>query len=284
MKPLITQRVQIRSSFAARVYEGLSEQKIAEIERIALNRCSFVTLDYQLLDFGRGRRLERFGEFVLDRPCPAVREDGKRRIRSCGILRMRVSRMGARPKDDGFFPRKELPERWTIACDQIRFELKCTPFGQVGLFPEQAENWEWIGAQSREVDHHRLAATQRGARIEGGEAINKRFKLLNLFAYTGGSTLAAAAGGLGSDAYRRGEECRRLGAAECGTVGLGRRAPSAGSPKTPWKFVQAGKSKRGSRYDALILDPALAMGNGPPWRGLATLQASADVAGSNVPN
>ena len=98
----------------------------------------------------------------------------------------------------------------------MTLELKRTDFGHVGLFPEQAENWDWIAEQVRRV--RRAAASA--------------MKVLNLFAYTGGSTLAAAAAGAAVthvDAARNIVAWARRNAE---LSGLGRR-PFAGSPKTP---------------------------------------------------
>ena len=106
----------------------------------------FTPDQYQLLDFGEGRRLERFGPVTLDRPCPAVEQVRARPIRRLG--RQADARFDGRRGDEGDWTcRRELPEPWTIAHGRLQFELKRTVFGHVGLFPEQAENWDWIGEQ-----------------------------------------------------------------------------------------------------------------------------------------
>jgi 23S rRNA (cytosine1962-C5)-methyltransferase len=196
--------------------------------------------DHQLLDFGAGRRLERFGEYVLDRPCPAVDNLPK-------------SDLAAWDKAEAFFAdagesegrwiiRRDLPDRWTIAHGPLRFEMKLTPFGQVGLFPEQAENWDWIGIRDK------------GSGVRGqGQGEGGRLKILNLFAYTGGSTLAAAAAGA---------EVFHVDAAKNIVAWARRNAELSGLANAPihWitedamKFVKR-ELKRGARYDALILDP-----------------------------
>jgi 23S rRNA (cytosine1962-C5)-methyltransferase len=203
-------------------------------------------MNYQLLDFGHGRRLERFGEFVLDRPCPAVERTNKAEPKLWDNAGACFDEGGEK---DGrwFFPRKELPERWEIGFDEIRFELKLTPQGQVGIFPEQAENWEWIVAQGG-----------RG-KAEGGEK-EAKIKVLNLFAYTGGSTLAAAAAGM---------EVAHVDAAKNVVEWARRNAEISGMADKPirwicedaWKFVKR-EIKRGNRYDAVILDPP-SYGHGP---------------------
>jgi hypothetical protein len=128
---------------ALKVYEGLTAEEINDIERIALDRSNFIRSDYQLLDFGRGRRLEKFGDFLIDRPCPAVERVAKAEPKIWDNAQA-CFEDGGEKAGRWFFPRKSLPELWTIEFGGIRFELKYTPQGQVGVFPEQAENWEWI--------------------------------------------------------------------------------------------------------------------------------------------
>ena len=102
----------------------------------------------------------------------------------------------------------DAPEKWSIRHERLVFELKPTPVGHLGLFPEQAENWDWIEEQIRKF------APRLNTLPKEEEAANY-FRVLNLFAYTGGSTLAAAASGAAVDASRRREKYRRLGEAKC---------------------------------------------------------------------
>jgi 23S rRNA (cytosine1962-C5)-methyltransferase len=196
---------------------------------------------YQLLDFGRGRRLERFGEFVLDRPCPTVERLAKAEPKIWDGADACFAE-GDEKEGRWFYPRKTLPEAWTIKVENIRFELKCTPQGQVGIFPEQAENWEWI------------------SRLPASQGTEETLKVLNLFAYTGGSTLAAAAAGM---------EVAHVDAAKNIVDWARRNAELSGLSDAPirwicedaWKFVKR-EIKRGNRYDAVILDPP-SYGHGP---------------------
>jgi 23S rRNA (cytosine1962-C5)-methyltransferase len=212
-------------------------------------------MNYQLLDFGRGRRLERFGEFILDRPCPAVERIAKAEPKLWDHANACFAEGGER-EGRWFFPRKEISERWDIRFDKICFELKLAPTGQVGIFPEQEENWEWI---------NRLTATRRGAREEIGEGNEReeneaKIKVLNLFAYTGGSTLAAAAAGMEVthvDAAKNVIEWARRNAELSGLAD----APIRWICEDAWKFVKR-EIKRGNRYDAVILDPP-SYGHGP---------------------
>ena len=220
----------------------------------------FTSDQYQLLDFGQGRRLERFGEYVLDRPCPAVEKSAKSDPASweqADAYFQNASEMEGR-----WICRRELPDRWTIEQGSLRFELKHTPFGQIGLFPEQAENWDWIGArvqgsglraQDSTVTDNSLAATGHHALHGRGASKGGRLKILNLFAYTGGSTLAAAAAGA---------EVLHVDAANNIVAWARRNADLSGlgNATIHWitedalKFVKR-ELKRNNRYDALILDP-----------------------------
>lgn len=202
---------------------------------------------YQLLDFGGGRRLERFGPLVLDRPCPAA--EGFERA-DPDVWATADARFEGRDQERGAWTCcRDLPERWSVAFGRLRFELKRTDFGHLGVFPEQAENWAWIAGNN-------LTPT-----------IDKQpLKVLNLFAYTGGSTLAAAAAGM---------EVAHVDAAKNVVAWARRNAELSGLADAPirWiaedamKFVKR-ELKRGNRYDALVLDPP-SYGHGPRgevWR------------------
>jgi 23S rRNA (cytosine1962-C5)-methyltransferase len=124
-------------------------------------------------------------------------------------------------------------EPWTVQHGTVTFELKPTPFGHVGLFPEQAENWDWIAEQVRRA--------------------RRPLKVLNLFAYTGGSTLAAAAAGaevVHVDAAKNVVEWARRNALHSHLA----EAPIRWIAEDARKFVQR-ELRRGNRYDAVILDP-----------------------------
>lgn len=200
---------------------------------------------YALLDFGQGRRLERVGGVVLDRPAPAV--DG-----------VAVADRGCWSQADARFVRRadgeqgewelvrELPERWTVSHGGIVLELKRTDFGHLGVFPEQARNWDWIARQ--------VSAAGRPLRV------------LNLFAYTGGSTLAAAAAGA---------EVTHVDAAKNVVAWARRNAELSGLADAPVRWIAEDAMKfvgrelrRGRRYDAVVLDPP-SYGHGPrgeAWR------------------
>ena len=183
---------------------------------------------YELLDSGDGRKLERFGRYVLARPCsqalwrPALDASAWQRADAS------FDREGG----NRWHGRTNLPKTWEIETAGIRFRLGGTDFGHLGIFPEQRAQWTWIRNQ---------AAARPG------------LTLLNLFAYSGGSTLAAALGGAEAchlDASRGMVEWARANAA---LNGLSDR-PIRWIVDDAHKFMRR-ELRRGRRYDAIVLDP-----------------------------
>ncbi len=204
---------------------------------------------YELLDFGAGRKLERFGAVVLDRPAAAAEGAAKSRPE---LWRGATARYERTQGEEGVWRSAgALPESWNVAFAEVAlsFCLQPSPFGHVGVFPEQRENWAWIS--------RRVSAKPRAARP---------LRVLNLFAYTGGSTLAAAAAGaevVHIDAARNIVDRARENAM---LSGLAER-PIRWITEDAVKFCRR-ELKRGNRYDAVILDPP-SYGHGPqgePWK------------------
>jgi 23S rRNA (cytosine1962-C5)-methyltransferase len=205
---------------------------------------------YTLLDFGAGRKLERWGGRVLDRPAPAVAES------PCGcpeVWTSAAARFVRRDANGGVWTsRQPLPTTWHVSHAAAVFELRPASSGALGVFPEQAENWDWIDAQVRRGSHH--------------------LRVLNLFAYTGGSTFAAASAGaevVHVDAARSAVSWARHNAA----LSQLERAPIRWVVEDARKFV-ARELRRGNAYDAVILDPPT-YGHGPrsePWEILSHLR------------
>lgn len=203
---------------------------------------------YELLDFGDGRKLERFGEFVLDRLCPAAESAVKSRPES---WRKATARYERKQGDEGkWTPASAIPGEWKAdflleqSGVKLTFQLQLSSFGHVGVFPEQRANWTWI---ARHVS--RTQAT-----------IGRPLKVLNLFAYTGGSTLAAAAAGaevVHIDAARNVVDRARENA-ELSSLG---EHPIRWITEDAAKFCRR-ELKRGNRYDGVILDPP-SYGHGP---------------------
>ena len=192
--------------------------------------------EYSLIDFGDGRKLERFKEYVIDRPSPAAEFKPIADPESWETASTKFIKQGEKGK---WKPASKLPKVWTIEHAATTFELKPTQFGHLGVFPEQAENWDWIRKQ-----------VQRTAEI----------RVLNLFAYTGGSTIAAAAAGA---------EVTHVDAAKNVVSWARRNAELSGLSDAPirWivedclKFVSR-EVRRKKTYHAIILDPP-SYGHGP---------------------
>ena len=191
--------------------------------------------DYELLDSGRFEKLERFGRYVLARPEPqavwdrSLSED-EWRARADAVFR-RDGRSGERGE---WTLRAGMPDRWFVEYGggmSLKFRMGLTSFKHVGLFPEQAENWEFIFREVR-----RLGA---GARV------------LNLFAYTGGASLAARAAGADVthvDSVKPVVSWARENMEASGMDGIRWIVEDA------LKFVRR-EARRGRRYDGIVLDP-----------------------------
>ena len=185
--------------------------------------------DYEVIDCSGGEKLERWGSYLLIRPDPQIIWNTPRTHRGwkkCSGHYHRSTKGGGQWE---FF---DLPQQWSIRYGDLTFNLKPFSFKHTGLFPEQAANWDWFGDLIR------------GA--------GRPIRVLNLFAYTGGATLAAAAAGAK------------------GMVGWAKEnAKSSGLENAPirWlvddcmKFVER-EIRRGSKYDAIIMDPP-SYGRGP---------------------
>ena len=205
--------------------------------------------EYRVLDTASGEKLERWGDYILVRPDPQVIWGGEKNTASWRRPNARYHRSS---KGGGAWEFFDLPEQWDIHYDlagagrRLTFALKPFSFKHTGLFPEQAANWEWF---SRII-----------AKAASDTKRSDPPRVLNLFAYTGGATLAAAAAGAAVthvDASR-------------GMVGWAREnAVKSGLSEAPvrWlvddcmKFVER-ELRRGSRYDGIIMDPP-SYGRGP---------------------
>jgi 23S rRNA (cytosine1962-C5)-methyltransferase len=193
---------------------------------------------YQLVDFGDGRKLERFGPYLLDRPCPAAEGICQTNPEIWKTASARFERGEA---ERGKWKKSsKLPANWSIPHESFAFDLKLTPFGHVGVFAEQAASWDWIERQAA-----RAASPLR---------------VLNLFAYTGGSTMAAAAAGCEVthvDAAKNVVAWARSNAANSGL----QDAPIRWIAEDAIRFVER-ELRRGNTYDAVIMDPP-SYGHGP---------------------
>jgi len=210
--------------------------------------------DYELLDSGNARKLERFGKRILDRPDPqALWEPLDPEAWARADLRFeRESDRGGRW--EGRLRSRREEHQWPLAFGEARFLIRPTPFKHVGLFPEQASNWVWTA--------ERLRALAAGEVRRGGA----RPRLLNLFGYTGaGSVLAAKAGAEVThvDASRTTLAWMRENLEQSGLAGDAVRIVL----EDALRFVRR-EVRRGSRYAGVLLDPPH-YGRGPKgetWR------------------
>jgi 23S rRNA (cytosine1962-C5)-methyltransferase len=188
---------------------------------------------YELLDSGQGRKLERFGSYVLARPAAqavwqqALPEE----------VWARADAAFSREKENAWVKKSDLPETWTIDIDGIKFKLSTTDFGHLGIFPEQRNCWKWI------------QSTVKMAKERSGIPP----KVLNLFAYSGGSTLAAAKGGA-SVCHLDASKGMVAWARENATLNNLEQAPIRWIVDDVTKFLLR-ERKREHFYDAIIFDP-----------------------------
>lgn len=193
--------------------------------------------DYEVIDTSKGEKLERWGDYLLVRPDPQVIWDTQKEHNG---WRTRNAHYHRSKKGGGEWEFFNLPEQWQIHYNNLTFQLKPFSFKHTGLFPEQAANWDWFSDLIQNA--------------------NRPVKVLNLFAYTGGATLAAAAAGA---------SVTHVDASK-GMVGWAKEnAVSSGlkDASIRWivddcrKFVER-EIRRGNHYDAIIMDPP-SYGRGP---------------------
>ena len=194
--------------------------------------------DYELLDCSGGERLERWGNVVLIRPDPQVIWNTPKEH----PLWHRADARYVRSKEGGghWECRRQLPEAWNINYKDLQFKISPTGFKHTGLFPEQAVNWDMM----------REKITGAGRSI----------KVLNLFAYTGGATLAAASAGASVCHVDAAKGMVRWARENAELSSLAER-PIRWIVDDCAKFVER-EIRRGNTYDAIIMDPP-SYGRGP---------------------
>ena len=178
--------------------------------------------DYEVIDCSKGEKLERWGKYILLRPDPQVIWDTEKTAPQWKKLNGHYHRSSKGGGEWEFF---HLPEQWSINYKELTFQLKPFSFKHTGLFPEQAANWDWFGEKIKNA--------------------GRPVKVLNLFAYTGGATLAAA----------------KAGASVTHVDASKESAPIRWIVDDCVKFVER-ELRRGNHYDAIIMDPP-SYGRGP---------------------
>ena len=194
-------------------------------------------VDYELLDCSSGERLERWGSYFLVRPDPQAIWLTPREHPGWKSPNARYKRSST---GGGRWSRSDVPEKWQIGYGDLRFNVSLMNFKHTGLFPEQAVNWDFITEKIR--------------------AAGREISILNLFAYTGGATLAAAAAG--ADVCHVDSARGMLSRAnENAVLSKLENKPIRWIVDDCAKFVER-EMRRERRYDALIMDPP-SFGRGP---------------------
>ncbi len=195
--------------------------------------------DYEILETSGGEKLERWGAYILRRPDPQVIWNTEKSARWDHVngFYHRSSKGG------GSWDFFDLPEEWQIRYRTLTFRLKPFRFKHTGLFPEQAVNWDWFSPLISE-------------RTASGRPV----RVLNLFAYTGGATLAAAKAGASVTHVDASKGMVGWAKENAQVSGLG-NAPIRYLVDDCGKFVER-EIRRGNHYDAIIMDPP-SYGRGP---------------------
>ena len=193
--------------------------------------------DYEVIDTSCGEKLERWGRYILLRPDPQVIWKTEKTVPEWNRLNGHYHRSSKGGGEWEFF---KLPEEWTISYRELNFRLKPFSFKHTGLFPEQAVNWDWCSERIREA--------------------GRPVKVLNLFAYTGGATLAAASAGA-SVTHVDASKGMVTWAKENAAASHLEDAPVRWLVDDCVKFVER-EIRRGNKYDGIIMDPP-SYGRGP---------------------
>lgn len=193
--------------------------------------------DYEVIDTSNGEKLERWGKYILLRPDPQVLWNTPKKNPAWKHLNAHYHRSKKGGGEWEFF---DLPKQWSIHYRELTFHLKPFSFKHTGLFPEQAVNWDWFSELIQKA--------------------GRQVKVLNLFAYTGGATCAAA---------KAGAAVTHVDASKGMVTWAKENAQASGLADAPirWivddcvKFVER-EIRRGNHYDAIIMDPP-SYGRGP---------------------
>ncbi|MBX4210644.1 class I SAM-dependent methyltransferase [Candidatus Parcubacteria bacterium] len=198
------------------------------------------TEGYELLDSGEGEKLERFGDFVLRRPDPQALWPKHLDVGDWRNAHFAFQTKGEKGEKGAWKFKVDLPVEWNVLFGANTFIIRPTAFKHTGLFPEQLPNWQWV----------------RDVTKKAGRPIS----VLNLFAYTGGATLAAAAAGA--------EVCH-VDASKTAVTWAKKNAEISGLGGKPVRWIVDEASqfvkkeiRRGKKYDAIIMDPP-SFGRGP---------------------
>lgn len=195
--------------------------------------------EYELLDSGDGKKLERYGKYILSRPDPEALWKRNLSDKEWEGAHLEFIRNGTKNK---WIIKNNIPNTWNISYGDLKFSIKPTSFKHIGLFPEQISNWEWMTEKITQI------------------VSSKKISVLNLFAYTGGATIACAKAGAEVchvDSSKNAVEWARTNAELSGL----QDAPIRWIIEDVTLFLKR-EIKRGRKYDVIIMDPP-SFGHGP---------------------
>jgi 23S rRNA (cytosine1962-C5)-methyltransferase len=183
--------------------------------------------DYELLDSGDDRKLERFGAHVIIRP----ETQALWKPRDAAQWKKAAAEF-AWKEGKGSWKKKDIPDSWELGWNEVRFVVRLTSFKHTGMFPEQASNWEWIAERVKRLENPRV---------------------LNLFGYTGIASIVAA---------KHGAEVTHVDASKQSNLWAKENAERSGIPENSIRFLLEDalkfaerEARRGAHYDGIILDP-----------------------------
>ena len=195
--------------------------------------------DYELIDSGLGKKLERYGSYLLVRPDPEALWDKKLNDDIWKKAELKFIRNEVKTK---WIIKDGTPKSWNISFGDLNFSIKPTSFKHTGLFPEQLPNWKWM--------EDLITKNKK----------NREISVLNLFAYTGGATLACA---------KAGADVCHVDGSKTAVAWARENAELSGLKDAPIRWIIEDvlvflkrEIKRGRRYDAIIMDPP-SFGHGP---------------------
>lgn len=202
--------------------------------------------EYELIDSGHEEKLEKYGQYILRRPDPEALWEKSKDDSFWDNADLKFVRKGTKTK---WILKDGTPKNWQILFGDLNFSIRPNTFKHTGLFPEQLPNWQWT---QEIITNYELRMKNEGK--------NTKASVLNLFAYTGGATLACAKAGAEVchvDGSKTAVEWARVNAKLSGLE----NAPIRWIVDDVLVFLKR-EIKRGRKYDAIIMDPP-SFGHGP---------------------
>lgn len=211
--------------------------------------------DYELIDSGNGEKLERYGDYILRRPDPEALWAKSKEIDFWNKADLKFVRNGNKTK---WVVRDGVSRNWNINYGSLNFSIRPTSFKHTGLFPEQMPNWEWMEKLIKKEIMSGKRSNLKGA--QGSTSKSEFVSVLNLFAYTGGATLACA---------KAGAEVCHVDGSKTSVSWARENAELSGLSDRPIRWIiddvlmfLKREIKRGRKYDAILMDPP-SFGHGP---------------------